>query len=63
MGPAAVIRHNGVPPYRETRQYVRKVLALYGEHRQSVWGEESAAPDEAPLWARDLRQAHSVAAR
>jgi soluble lytic murein transglycosylase-like protein len=64
-GPAAVIRHNGVPPYRETRQYVRKVLALYGKHRQSVWGEEGAAPapDEVPPWALSLRQAHSVAAR
>jgi soluble lytic murein transglycosylase-like protein len=28
-GPEAVERHGGVPPYRETRDYVRRVLALY----------------------------------
>ena len=28
-GPGAVSRHGGVPPYRETRNYVRKVLTLY----------------------------------
>jgi len=28
-GENAVARFNGVPPYRETQQYVRKVLALY----------------------------------
>jgi len=64
-GPAAVIRHNGVPPFRETRQYVRRVLALYGEHRQSVWrdGYSTQAPDEAPPWAQGVRQAHGVTAR
>ncbi|HEX9943560.1 MAG TPA: transglycosylase SLT domain-containing protein [Thermoanaerobaculia bacterium] len=31
-GPAAVARYGGVPPYRETRQYVRKVLARYEEY-------------------------------
>lgn len=28
-GPRAVERHGGVPPYRETRAYVRRVIGLY----------------------------------
>ncbi len=28
-GPEAVERHHGIPPYRETQEYVRKVLQLY----------------------------------
>lgn len=28
-GPGAVRQHNGVPPYEETRHYVRRVLARY----------------------------------
>jgi soluble lytic murein transglycosylase-like protein len=29
-GPAAVEKYQGVPPYRETTEYVRRVLAAYG---------------------------------
>jgi len=32
-GPEAVRRHGGVPPYRETRAYVRNVLGLYKQYR------------------------------
>jgi hypothetical protein len=28
-GPGAVSRHGGVPPYRETQNYVRKVIGIY----------------------------------
>jgi soluble lytic murein transglycosylase-like protein len=28
-GPGAVERHDGVPPYRETREYVRRVMGLF----------------------------------
>ena len=28
-GPEAVVRHGGIPPYRETQAHVRRVLAIY----------------------------------
>lgn len=28
-GPEAVVRHGGIPPYRETQGHVRRVLAIY----------------------------------
>lgn len=36
-GPTAVDRHQGVPPYRETRDYVRRVLNYY-RHYDSDFG-------------------------
>ena len=33
-GPEAVRRHGGVPPYRETRSYVRNVIGLYQQYRR-----------------------------
>ncbi len=41
-GPSAVEKHGGVPPYRETREYVRKVSALY-EARKGLASKGDAA--------------------
>jgi soluble lytic murein transglycosylase-like protein len=37
-GPSAVERYGGVPPYAETRAYVRNVLALYRRRLRSQLG-------------------------
>jgi len=34
-GPDAVRKYRGVPPYEETRQYVKKVLAYYSELKRT----------------------------
>lgn len=36
-GPYAVARYEGIPPYRETKNYVEKVLAIYVGHHRSLW--------------------------
>ena len=41
-GPAAVERFGGVPPYRETRAYLTRVLSTYVEHHRRVWEESGA---------------------
>jgi len=42
-GEGAVQRHGGVPPYAETREYVRRVLALYGAQRHAALNLRLAA--------------------
>lgn len=42
-GPSAVDRFGGVPPYRETRGYVAKVLTLYVENHRRVWDRTGSA--------------------
>lgn len=48
-GPGAVEKHGGIPPYRETRDYVRKVLALYS-------GEDFSLPAVAAVSLRQSPQ-------
>lgn len=43
-GPGAVARHNGVPPYRETRGYIRKVVKDFEKAEQRA--TERAAEKE-----------------
>jgi soluble lytic murein transglycosylase len=39
-GPTRVIRHRGIPPIRETRQYVKRVLSLYNDDK-SIYTSQS----------------------
>jgi soluble lytic murein transglycosylase-like protein len=52
-GEKAVDRHKGVPPYAETRQYVKKVLGLY-QHTAHPYDEKltRASPLKAPAQNR-----------
>jgi soluble lytic murein transglycosylase-like protein len=42
-GPGAVEKYRGVPPYRETTEYVRRVLAAYGAPASARGGSAAAA--------------------
>lgn len=50
-GEGAVMRHGGVPPYRETIEYVRRVEQLY---RQARAGQAAPAPAPAEPEVRGL---------
>jgi len=41
-GPGAVDRYNGVPPYRETHQYIQRVIRDYNKSKQNTEKSPSA---------------------
>jgi hypothetical protein len=44
-GPATVARYGAVPPFKETREFVKGVLALYVQHRQNAWKRSKESTD------------------
>ena len=65
-GPKAVERHGGVPPYRETREYVRRVIGLYrgggteSEIRITPSSRRAAVPTPAPTFNAGRRKPRLV---
>jgi len=43
-GEGAVARNNGIPPYTETRDYVKKITDIYGSSKGSKFFATSSAP-------------------
>ncbi len=56
-GPGAVERHRGIPPYRETREYVRRVLALYQGGEGRVARVATVSPGASPGGSRPVAAA------
>jgi soluble lytic murein transglycosylase-like protein len=51
-GPEVVLRFGGVPPYRETRDFVKRVLTRYAEHQRKVAGRSLALVARGPAVQR-----------
>jgi hypothetical protein len=52
-GPGAVERHGGIPPYAETRDYVRRILALYR-------GADGVSAESAMVFAGNHRKPYLI---
>jgi len=56
-GPAAVDRYKGVPPYAETRQYVRRVVRDYNKSKEASEKKVRAQKSKAPVPDAKVEQA------
>lgn len=59
-GPGAVERFQDVPPYRETRHYVSRVLSLYVNHHRALWETTGASEFVFDIEAADPELAASL---
>jgi hypothetical protein len=55
-GEQAVVRYGGVPPYPETKSYVRNVTASYAGAKQAAVRDASAKPEPAPKPEPEYRE-------
>jgi soluble lytic murein transglycosylase-like protein len=58
-GPAAVDRYKGVPPYRETRQYVQRIVRDYNKSKAGTLKEKPAEKRK----TSELTQDHATVER
>jgi soluble lytic murein transglycosylase-like protein len=58
-GPEVVARYGCVPPYRETQDFVRRVLARYGQHQHALARVSVPRPSQVRAAAAPSRDAPS----
>ena len=55
-GPERVERYRGVPPYRETYSYIKRIIADFNRKKLAQWAAEGRLPAPAPAASQSNRQ-------